>query len=408
MRLRRGPRGGDVGPTWNPETGQVHLDDALPFDAVIHLAAVFVGVPNTLDVLAVDLATVPPTVTPDPVATGNIFALGTMDVNETVTGFSFVDGSFDLRYALCENPCVDFTSQLVAAGTLVDSASAASADYHFVAALGNGVPRTLGVSYSADGVDWTSLYSYTPPETGGVCGQYNGCGRISFVVDPTATTVADTLSCLTFEVKTSATTTERRVICFLGSLPQFVMPIDTDVPYAAPVLDRVTDSELNMALYDIVHRPINGAYNHRQTNTVRAFQFNPTTLALAGPVELGPAPAGSDAFGLAGVPLEGGAYRVVWAAPGPGLSANDVEWDPATSRQLLRVPFWNRWRQVELQRQEDLQAPGELFMHAFLSLAGSRFGPVPEVGLALSSYRLPFFDDGFETDNLVRWSATSP
>jgi uncharacterized protein len=38
MRLRRGPRGGDVGPTWNPETGQVHLDDALPFDAVIHLA----------------------------------------------------------------------------------------------------------------------------------------------------------------------------------------------------------------------------------------------------------------------------------------------------------------------------------------------------------------------------------
>ena len=37
-RLRRGPRGGDGEPTWNPETGQVHLDDALPIDAVIHLA----------------------------------------------------------------------------------------------------------------------------------------------------------------------------------------------------------------------------------------------------------------------------------------------------------------------------------------------------------------------------------
>jgi len=38
MQLRRGPRGGDVGPTWDPETGQVHLDHALPFDAVVHLA----------------------------------------------------------------------------------------------------------------------------------------------------------------------------------------------------------------------------------------------------------------------------------------------------------------------------------------------------------------------------------
>jgi hypothetical protein len=38
MRLRRGARGGDVGPMWNPETGEIHLDDALPLDAVVHLA----------------------------------------------------------------------------------------------------------------------------------------------------------------------------------------------------------------------------------------------------------------------------------------------------------------------------------------------------------------------------------
>ena len=38
IRLRREPRGRDVGPTWNPETGQIHLDDALPLDAVVHLA----------------------------------------------------------------------------------------------------------------------------------------------------------------------------------------------------------------------------------------------------------------------------------------------------------------------------------------------------------------------------------
>lgn len=38
IRLRRNTRGGDAGPTWNPETGQVHLDAALPLDAVVHLA----------------------------------------------------------------------------------------------------------------------------------------------------------------------------------------------------------------------------------------------------------------------------------------------------------------------------------------------------------------------------------
>ena len=37
-RLRRVPRGGNFGPTWNPETGEVHLDDAIPLDAVVHLA----------------------------------------------------------------------------------------------------------------------------------------------------------------------------------------------------------------------------------------------------------------------------------------------------------------------------------------------------------------------------------
>jgi hypothetical protein len=38
MPLRRGLMGGNVGPTWNPETGRVHLEAALPFDAVVHLA----------------------------------------------------------------------------------------------------------------------------------------------------------------------------------------------------------------------------------------------------------------------------------------------------------------------------------------------------------------------------------
>ena len=36
--LRREPRVSGVGPTWNPEIGQIHLDDAFPLDAVVHLA----------------------------------------------------------------------------------------------------------------------------------------------------------------------------------------------------------------------------------------------------------------------------------------------------------------------------------------------------------------------------------
>lgn len=36
--LRRAAAGGDSGPTWNPERGQVHLDPAVPLDAAVHLA----------------------------------------------------------------------------------------------------------------------------------------------------------------------------------------------------------------------------------------------------------------------------------------------------------------------------------------------------------------------------------
>lgn len=36
--LRRAAASMDAGPTWNPETRQVHLDPACPLDAVVHLA----------------------------------------------------------------------------------------------------------------------------------------------------------------------------------------------------------------------------------------------------------------------------------------------------------------------------------------------------------------------------------
>jgi uncharacterized protein len=38
LALRRGPDGGESGPTWNPDAGQIRLEPAGPLDAVVHLA----------------------------------------------------------------------------------------------------------------------------------------------------------------------------------------------------------------------------------------------------------------------------------------------------------------------------------------------------------------------------------
>jgi uncharacterized protein (TIGR01777 family) len=38
VALRRAPASADARPTWNPDAGQVHLDPAVRFDAVVHLA----------------------------------------------------------------------------------------------------------------------------------------------------------------------------------------------------------------------------------------------------------------------------------------------------------------------------------------------------------------------------------
>ncbi|MDQ1349109.1 MAG: hypothetical protein QG573_2487 [Acidobacteriota bacterium] len=413
--LMLGPQAVAAQPRWSPpeslddvrEVYEISSSQFVSEGSLLFAPALFGGAPNALEVLAIDFTVTPPVVTPDPVATGNIFALGALDENPTGSGFSFVDGSFDLRYGFCPHPCTNFTSQLVAAGTLVDSASGASASHHFVATLGNSSPRTLGVFHSANGSDWTLLYSYVPPETGGVCGQYNGCGRIGFVVDPTATVLANTLSCLTFEVTMSATTTERRVTCFLGNTPQFVLPVDTDVPYAAPVLDRLTDGIIIREFQAFLAR-ISGVYRHRETEALRAFELAVATQALTGPVELGPAPAGSAPFGLSGVPLPGLGIRILWAASGPGEPANDVEWDPATLAQLRRLAPSNNLRQLGLQIHDDANSPGGLFVRALFSVPPLRESAPLGAGLMLSSYRLPLFDDGFETADTLRWSATSP
>jgi len=399
-------------PTWSPPSGldprdpiEIAAQSTLdPTAAILHAPVLFAGAPNALEVVRVDVSVFPPTASPVPVATGNIFALGTMVSIPGEEGFSFVDGGFDARFGHCAPPCDNATNSPVVSGTFVDSDSAASANQFWVAALNNTVPRRLEIRTSPDGLVWTPLYNYTPPETGGVCGQYNGCGRINLVVDPTATDVASALSCLTFDVKTSATTTERRILCFVGSAPQVVTLIDTDIPYADPVLDRLTDTELYALLSDVMLDSAIGAYNHRQTNTVRAFQFNPTTLALAGPVELGPAPLGSDPFGLSGVPVGGGAYRTLWSsAAGSGQPAYDFEWDPAIDVVLPRPGPPAESGPVSASAVNG-------FMMALLG------GPPPlslqdphgGTGLAISSCPLPFFDDGFETGNTLRWSATSP
>lgn len=38
VKLRRGPVSADASPAWNPDAGEIHLESAAPYDAVVHLA----------------------------------------------------------------------------------------------------------------------------------------------------------------------------------------------------------------------------------------------------------------------------------------------------------------------------------------------------------------------------------
>lgn len=375
----------------------------------VFVPALFAGTPNSLEVVRVDMSVTPPAPSTTPVATGNLFALGTFVRSAGEMGFSFVDGSFDLRFGHCGGTCDLATNSPVVAGTYVDSDSGASANRFWTAALNNTVPRTLSVRTSPDGTAWTPLYSYTPPEAAGVCGQYNGCGRINLFVDPTAADVASALSCLTFEVMTSPTATARRAACFLGPTLQWSVTLDTDVPYSNPVLDRLTDAR-GQRVY-LEHLFVQGVYNHRQTQTVRAFQLDPITLQLTGPVALGPAPPpDGTAFGLASTTTAAAAddliLRVRWAAWATG-PAHDVEWDAVDNIRLARTLLAvNRQIALELQQESE---PASLFLRALLQLAPpADAGAGAASGLAISSYRLPLFDDGFETADTLRWTLSSP
>ncbi|KAB2968024.1 MAG: hypothetical protein F9K18_03490 [Thermoanaerobaculia bacterium] len=376
----------------------------------VFVPALFAGAPNSLEVMRVDMSVTPPAPSTTPVATGNLFALGTFVRSAGEMGFSFVDGSFDIRFGHCGGTCDLATNSPVVAGTYVDSDSGASANRFWIAALNNTVPRTLSVRTSPDGIAWTPLYSYTPPETAGVCGQYNGCGRINLVVDPTAADVASALSCLTFEVMTGPMATARRAACFIGPTFQWSVTLDTDVPYSSPVLDRLTDAR-GQRVY-LEHLFVQSVYNHRQSQTVRAFQLDPVLQQLRGPVELGPAPPpDGSAFGLASTltaeDVGDIVLRAAWAGQGVGQAGHDVEWAVDDDAPLPRPRIFFT-RQIALGRQQDLQ-PASLFLRALFHLAPPPLGGRgAESGLAIASYRLPLFDDGFETADTLRWTLTSP
>jgi hypothetical protein len=376
----------------------------------VYAPVLFAGAPNSLEMVRVDLSVDPPAPSTTAVATGNIFGLGTFVRRSGEMGLSFVDGSFDARFGHCGGTCDSATNSPVVAGTFVDTDSGASVNHFWTAALNNTVPRTLSVRTSPDGIVWTPLYSYTPPETAGVCGQYNGCGRINFVVDPTATDVASALSCLTFEVATSPTATARRAACFLGSAFQWSVTLDTDVPYSNPVLDRLTDAR-GQRVY-LEHLFVQGVYHHRQSQTVRTFRLNPIDQQLLGPLELGPAPPpDGTAFGLASTltaeQVDAIIQRAVWAPHGSGQPAHDVEWD-ADDYIVLARAMLQRYRQISLELHPGSD-PASLFVRALLSLAPPPAGGSgPTSGLAIASYELPVFDDGFETTDTRRWSSASP
>jgi len=284
-------------------------------------------VPERTRVLAIDFADTPPSVTPDPVATGNIFALGALDENAAGLGFSFVDGSFDLRYGFCPHrartspaswsPPAPWSTRRAAPPRATTSS-----------------PRSQRLAAHAErlpirnGVDWT-LCTPICRRKRGVCGSTTAAGAsASSSIPRRPRSRRPELPDLRSEDELDH-----------DAAPGLLLPrqhaavraaVDTDVPYAAPVLDRLTDGVFSRP-FAAPLAEVFGAYRHRETSALRAFELAVATQALTGPVELGPAPAAATRSGSPAFRWRR-SFRIVWASPGPAL--------PATTSSGIQ----RRWR----------------------------------------------------------------
>jgi hypothetical protein len=387
------------------EISQVRLE---PPGDIVHVPVLFNERTNALEMARVNVSVNPPTATFVPLAIGNIFALGAIDDIATTMGFSFIDGSFDLRFGNCQAPCDSVNNSLINAGTWIDSASAASADDFFVAGLDNNSTHSVTIFHSQDGSLWNVLSTFTPPESGGVYDNFHGGKRIGLVVDPEATNPADTLNCLLFEVKPTSNSTSLKAYCRIGATPLSTTKIASDIPNAGGTYDRYIETLLGTRLWpgsgDLA---LVGAYSHRQTGTVHSFVVNPATQTLYGPTLLGYPPQGTGFYGVSGAAAPGdGVFNWIWASA-PTEPAHHVETPLDQTYQQPRLgPFGcdgvgsgGQWESG------DVDFWGVLY---FICSGNLRAEAPGAEGLVISIYPLPLFDDGVDTGGTIRWSATVP
>ena len=130
----------------------------------IFVGTLFDEAANSLELGRVNVSTLPPTATFVPIETGSIFALGGIDQAAGFVGFSYINPSFDLKFARCAAPCNSVPAVTIDSATnWIDSSSAASADDFFVAGLDDGTD-SIKIHYSDDGgATWHLLNTLTPP-----------------------------------------------------------------------------------------------------------------------------------------------------------------------------------------------------------------------------------------------------
>ena len=365
---------------------------------------------NSLEIVRVDLTVDPPTASPIVVTVANVFALGAAVQIADRIGFSFVDNLFDLRFGGCDEPCASTFNNLVNAGTWLDSFSAASGDDLYVGAVDNAANNGATIWRSTDnGATWTVLNTLVPPDSGGIYENFDGGKRLNLTVDPTATNPATTRNCLLYETLPSPfTATNIHLNCRDGATNDFDVVVGNDIPNAGGTFDRYIGDVC--AIADDGSGGFNNVclYSDRQTGQVRIVHVDDSG-GVTGPVDLAPVPAGTEFFELALTKLSPGypGVRILFPS-GPGTPANDVEWSAEAgdfSRQGPPVDVGPVAENFWYYDSGDV-LNGLLIIFAKWSLLVE--APDGGGGLVMSMYRLPIFEDGFETNNALRWDFQAP
>ena len=339
------------------------------------------------------------------------FALGT--IAETTSGRiggSYVTSTFDLRFWTCLPPCSTVSTFAIdTAATWIDSNSAAAGGDFVVGGLDN----TTGFVHlytSPDGAVWTPLRTLNP--AGGFYRNFDGGERIALAVDSTPAlrweksgevVEAVAMNCVFAEVAGTFPNVEKRVDCANGPVPIPYAVVQTDVQ--DPAGQAGSDIENRIFMEDGI---LFGVVTRRQDGKVYTVRHYPGGAVEV--VQVGNSPTGPEFFGF----TMSGQYsltnsRSVMLQSGLGVSleliSDDDPFQPFGSGPGPAGPEGP----VAL-----LPAPPGCTGPECIDL----FAPMPTtffdatagttVGVGLAKRPIASFEDGFDTADLGRWSASAP